>query len=137
MDDDSIFLEEGEEWVFIHTQMLKDVYYYEGDAMPSFEDFKYGWLTRPNDQEFWVYRQGTPVYSFYVNGEMRLFAIKAKTADLDKCERTGEGYHHVPTISWNGASVVDISRSYTYRETDAVIKEYYDSIVAEIKEDYS
>lgn len=96
----SFMVHDDAELVFASGQMLEDVYYHEGDPLPSLEDFQFNWLTRFKSDDFWVYRQGTFVDSWYLNNT---YVVQAKTADLDRVEASLEGYHHVPTICLDGA----------------------------------
>jgi hypothetical protein len=89
----------GVELVLAPKQMLLDVYVYERDPFPSLEAFENGWITRPNSQEFWVYRQGTFIDIDRLPG---MYVLKAETKQLDAIPMTLENYHHTPKLSFVG-----------------------------------
>lgn len=108
------YCEEGYEPVIYRAQMLRDVYYHEGDPLPNLVEFLNGTATRPNDQDFWVYRQGTFIDSYLIeHGELYIGA--AKTSDLDASPKpTFEGYHHVPTMQFGGGGKFSIGNGENY-----------------------
>lgn len=97
---------DGMEMVLFRAQMLRDVYYHEGDVRPSLDKFINEPLTRPDGQMFWVYRQGT-FFPNYLFRRRELFVGYAFTKDLDESpEPTFEGYHHVPTLLLQGGGML-------------------------------
>ena len=106
--------EVGQELVIFREQMFRDVYYHEQDPRPSFEDFISKPLTRPNDEFFWVYRQGTFIDSHYLWNE-NLYVGYASTMDLDASPvPTFEGYHHIKSLSLDGCGRIAIGTNTRY-----------------------
>lgn len=120
--------EDGLELVFAPKQMLMDVYIYERDLLPHLEVFETEWITRPEDELFWVYRQGTLID---IDRLRDVYVVQAKTADLDAIAVSIENYHHVPTLlftevyKWTGLTNELISNHRTYDDMYAL----YGSIV--------
>ena len=121
--------EEGKETVLFQAQMLIDVYFHEGDPMPSLDDFIHEPLRRPEGTEgFWVYRQGTFVDA-HIWRHAKLYAGEALTAELDASpEPTFQGYHHVQTLFLDAGGKFDIAERhlYTFREQRAHMATLYD-----------
>lgn len=132
---DEYDIAEDIEWVLCRPQMLTDVFYHEHDPLPSFEDFKYRWLTRPNDQKFWVYRSGTKLDTYILDGRVETIVLQAKKSELDADQASGEGYHHVKSISLDGAHPFHISgRQPNLREQAKFIEDLYERFKAQIED---
>lgn len=113
-DEDPEDIAEGRETVLFRAQMLRDVYYHEGDPVPSLEDFIMKPLSRPNGQFFWVYRQGTYIPTSIFNHD-ELYAGYALTAELEESpEPTFEGYHHIQTLSLEGGGKLSMKSEVRY-----------------------
>jgi hypothetical protein len=91
--------EDGMELAFATRQMFVDIYVHERDTLPQLEMLESEWITRPDNEMFWVYRQGTFID---VDRLASVYVVKVKIKDLDAEPITFEGYHHVPTISLEG-----------------------------------
>ena len=86
----------GETTVYFQPIMLEDVYIQENEPVPDEEDFRTGWLTRQNEEKFWVYRRG--FIPFHARNYPLLVAV-VKRDQLTAAQMSSEGYFHVPEIS--------------------------------------
>lgn len=129
-EEDPMDAAEGWETVCFRTQMLRDVYYHEGEILPTLEDFLHKPLTRDHDQTFWVYRQGTyiPSYVFFHGGLVVGHALKA---ELDQEEPTLEGYTYVNSLRLEsgGKLATEADARYTLREQWDFLTDLYENLL--------
>lgn len=109
------------EFVAFRDQMLYDIYVYEQEPLPETDEFFNSWLTRENDEEFWVYRNGTELWD-NLSLDCLTFAVATKD-DLNAHEPTLEGYSHVKKLHLMGGLMALPKHFETLEEWHSLLKD--------------